>query len=149
MSANHRPRPWQSAWLVIVDSELPLEDPDGLAEGEAPEEEPDDEPVDGDDIEPLLEPDPVAPVLPVPPVLLPEVPVPLLLAQPLVPPPVAPPAAAASAGAKVIIPIKSRVSIFFIQFPPCGRVRESALPRRNQAISTPPKRWLMMSWLAA
>ena len=101
----------QSAWLVILDSELPLEEPDGLADGEEPDEEPD----DGADIDPLLEPEPVAPVLPLPPVLLPELPAPLLepgAPEPLpVPPPVC---AATSAGAKVIIPIKSRVSIFFI-----------------------------------
>jgi len=130
------PAALQSAWLVIFDSELPLEGPDGLADGEEPDEEPDDEPVDGDDIEPLLEPVPVAPVLPVPPVLLPEVPAPLLapasvLAPPLAPPPVAPPAAAANPGAKVIIPIKSRVSIFFIRFLLAVRVRESALPPRS------------------
>jgi hypothetical protein len=117
------PAAWQSAWLVIVDSELPLEEPEGLADGEEPDEEPDD---DGADGEPLLGPEPVAPVLPVPPVLLPEVPVPLLepaapaplLAPPLAPPPAAPPAAATSAGVKVIIPIKSRVSIFFMRCPP-------------------------------
>ena len=105
---------WQSAWLVIVESDEPLPDeplpeeprPDGLADGavDDPEEEPD----DGVDIEPLLEPEPVAPVLPelldpvLPPVVLPPV-----LLPPLV-------CAAASAGTKQTIPIKTRVSIFFI-----------------------------------
>ena len=118
----------QSVWLVIVESELPvpLEEPDGLADGEEPVEpgdegEPDDE---GADIEPLLEPEPVAPVLPLPPVLLPELPAPELPAPLLeppapaplpAPPPAAPPPARTSAGVKVIIPIKSKVSIFFIR----------------------------------
>lgn len=74
----------QSAWLVIVDS-------DGLADGEEPDEEPD----DGADVEPLLEPEPVAPVLPpvpLPPVPLPVPPAPLLEpAAPPVPLPVPPP----------------------------------------------------------
>jgi hypothetical protein len=104
------PAAWQSAWLVIVERALPVpvDDPDGLADGEEPVDdgEPDDE---GADIEPLLEPEPVAPVPPLPPVLLPEPPAPLPA-----PPPAAPPPAATIAGAKVIIPIKSRVSIFFI-----------------------------------
>jgi hypothetical protein len=122
------PAAWQSAWLVIVERALPVpvDDPDGLADGEEPVDdgEPDDE---GADIEPLLEPEPVAPVLPLPPVLLPEPPAPLLepaapaplpAPPPAAPPPAAPPAAATIAGAKVIIPIKSSVSIFFIRVPP-------------------------------
>src|SRR5262249_46574331 len=129
------PAAWQSAWLVIVDSDLPVpvEEPDGLADGEVPVDgEPDDE---GADIEPLLEPEPVAPVLPLPPVLLPELPAPLLepgAPEPLpVPPPAAPPAAATIAGAKVIIPIKSRVSIFFIRIPPCGSSQKHLLPQEE------------------
>ena len=105
----------QSVWLVIFDSELLLEEPEGLADGAEPVEEPVEpgELVDGEDIEPLLEPEPVAPVLPLPPVLLPELPAPLLEPGAPEPLPVAPPAKT-SAGVKVIIPIKSRVSIFFI-----------------------------------
>jgi hypothetical protein len=123
---------WQSAWLVIVESDEPLPDeplpdeprPDGLADGavDDPEEEPD----DGVDIEPLLEPEPVAPVLPelldpvLPPVLLPPV---------LLPPPVC---AAASAGTKQTIPIKTRVSIFFITPSSlCPGQRNSSLPTQG------------------
>jgi hypothetical protein len=109
----------QSAWVVIVDSDAPPGD--GLAEGDEPEEEP-------DDVEPVLEPDPLAPVLPVPPVLPGA---PLEPAAPLLPLPVAPPVcAAASAGAKQIIPIKTRESIFFIRLPP-SMVREVSLPARG------------------
>src|SRR5215470_4297179 len=111
------PAAWQSAWLVIVDSTppVPVDEPDGLADGE--------EPVEGADMEPLLEPEPVAPVLPLLPVPLlePAAPGPLPA-----PPPAAPPPAATIAGANVIIPIKSRVSIFFIRVPPCSRVKRSA-----------------------
>jgi hypothetical protein len=69
----------QSAWLVIVDSDEPVDEPDGLADGDVEEPEPD----GGADIEPLLEPEPVAPVLPLLPVLplapvLPVPPAPLL-----------------------------------------------------------------------
>jgi hypothetical protein len=100
----------QSAWLLIVDSEgeLPLEDPlpvEGLAEGDV--DEPDEGEPDEDGVEPLLEPDPVAP-LPVAPVL--GEPAPLPAPAPLLV------CAAASAGAKQIIPIKTRESIFFIRF---------------------------------
>jgi len=123
------PAALQSVWLVIFDRALPLEESDGLADGEEPDEEPD----DGADIDPLLEPEPVAPGLPLPPLLLPEPPAPLL--EPGAPEPLpvpAPVCAATSAGAKVIIPIKSRVSIFFISIsPPCGSCEASALPRRN------------------
>jgi len=67
----------QSAWFVMVDSDLPVEvlPEDGLAEGDV------DEPVDGVDIEP----EPVAPEPPVDPGVLLEPPAPVL------PPPVAPP----------------------------------------------------------
>src|SRR5215813_10041454 len=126
------PAAWQSAWLVIVDSDLPVpvEEPDGLADGEEPVDgEPDDE---GADIEPLLEPEPVAPVLPLPPVLLPELPAPLLEPGVPEPLPVPPPAAATIAGAKVIIPIKSRVSIFFIRNSSLRFESEtSALPQKE------------------
>jgi hypothetical protein len=115
--------------LVIVESDLlPLDEPrpDGLADGDVDDpEEP--EPVDGVDIEPLLpEPEPVAPVLPEPvdpvlPQVLPPVlppPVAPVLPPPVPPlPPEPPPAwAAASAGAKQTIPIKTMESIFFIAF---------------------------------
>jgi hypothetical protein len=106
----------QSAWLWIVENE-----PVGLAEGDEPEDdvEPslvdDGEPlVDGAD-DPLLE--PVAPVLPVlePPEVEPAAPL-------LLPLPAAPPVwAATSAGAKQIIPIRTKVSIFFIPVPPWVR----------------------------
>src|SRR5260370_1265892 len=80
----------QSAWFVIVDSDLPVEAPpdDGLAEGDV------DGPVDGVDIEP----EPVVPELPGDTGVL-------LAPAPVVPPPVAPPAcAAASARAKTTLP---------------------------------------------
>ena len=73
---------------------------------------------DGAPTDPLLE--PVAPVLPVPPVLEPpevEPAAPLLLPLPAAPPV----CAATSAGARQIIPIKTRVSIFFIPVPPWVR----------------------------
>jgi hypothetical protein len=112
----------------------------GLAEGDAPEDEPppvdDGEPLDdGAPTDPLLE--PVAPVLPVPPVLEPpelEPAAPLLLPLPAAPPV----CAATSAGAKQIIPIKTRVSIFFIPVPPWVRSECFALPRQEVAITGPP-----------
>jgi len=136
------PAAWQSVWLVIVDSALPVpvDEPDGLADGEEPVEdgEPDDE---GADMEPLLEPEPVAPVLPLPPLLLPEPPAPLLepaAPAPLpAPPPAAPPPAATIAGAKVIIPIKSRLSIFFIRVPPCESKRSALLREELSNIRAP------------
>ena len=94
----------QSAWFVIVEN-LSLEGPplDGLADGDVDEPVPD-EPEDGVDIEPEL--DPLVPgllgVLPGPPA--PGVPVPV--------PPA--PWAAATAGARQTIPTKNRESIFFI-----------------------------------
>src|SRR5206468_454309 len=110
----------QSAWLWIVESEgeAPLEDPlpvEGLADGDVDEPDEGEPGDDGVDIEPVLEPDPLAPLPPVAPVLdgpLVEPAAPLLLPVPA-PPPVC---AAARAGAKQIIPIKTRESIFFIRF---------------------------------
>jgi hypothetical protein len=97
----------QSAWFVIVDSDVSLAAPPvvGLADGDVPEDE-------GPEVEPV----PLVPVLPVLPVLpLPEAGAPLEPAAPLLPLPLAPPAcAAARAGAKQTIPIKTRESIFFI-----------------------------------
>ena len=135
---------WQSAWLVIVESDEPLPDeplpdeprPDGLADGDV--DDPEEEPDDGVDIEPLLEPEPVVPVLPeLDPVLPPVLP-PVLL--PVLPPVLLPPlvCAAASAGAKQTIPIKTRVRIFFIRLPPCIRAREIvSADTRWSAISRP------------
>ena len=124
----------QSAWFWIVENEPVV----GLAEGDAPEDEPpvdDGEPLDdGAPTDPL--PEPVAPVLPVPPVLEPpevEPAAPLLLPLPAP----APVCAATSAGAKQIIPIKTRVSIFFIPFLlGCGQ-SGFALPRQEGAITGP------------
>jgi len=124
----------QSAWFWIVENEPVV----GLAEGDAPEDEPpvdDGEPLDdGAPTDPL--PEPVAPVLPVPPVLEPpevEPAAPLLLPLPAP----APVCAATSAGAKQIIPIKTRVSIFFIPFLlGCGQ-SGFALPRQEAAITGP------------
>jgi hypothetical protein len=105
----------------------------GLAEGDVPEDAPPD-----DEGEPLDDPLPelVAPVLPVPPVLEPpelEPAAPLLLPLPAAPPV----CAATSAGARQIIPIKTRVSIFFIPVPPwCGQ-SGFALPRQETAITGP------------
>jgi hypothetical protein len=97
----------QSAWFWIFEKSPVV----GLAEGDEPDD-------DGDEDDPLGE--PVAPVLPVPPVLEPpelEPAAPLLLPLPAAPPV----CAATSAGAKQIIPIKTRVSIFFIPVPPWVR----------------------------
>jgi len=126
----------QSAWLWIVENEPVV----GLAEGDAPEDEPpvdDGEPLDdGAPTDPL--PEPVAPVLPVlePPEVEPAAPLLLPLPAP------APVCAATSAGAKQIIPIKTipiktRVSIFFIPFLlGCGQ-SGFALPGQEVAIAGP------------
>ena len=121
----------QSAWLWIVENEPVV----GLAEGDEPEDDGEPPVDDGESLDdgaptdPLLE--PVAPVLPVPPVLEPpevEPAAPLLL-----PPPAAPPVCAAtSAGAKQIIPIKTRVRIFFIPISSLCGSEGCSLPARSR-----------------
>lgn len=127
----------QSASLVIVESEDPPVV--GLADGDAPEEEP--EP-DGlvEEPAPVLLPPLVLPVLPdgapvEPPVEEPAAPL-------LLPPLDEPPAACARAGTKQIIPIKTRVSIFFIPISSVSAVRAVVLcrPRRDSNIWAPDRR---------
>jgi len=101
----------QSAWFLIVESDVLSALPLGLAEGDV--DDPVDPPVDGADIEPELEPVPLLPEVPELLGWLPEPPAPL---EPL--PLVAPPWAAAITGTKHTMPIKSRDSIFFIWVSP-------------------------------
>jgi len=98
----------QSALLVIVKSDLLSEEPrvDGLADGDVDESD-EEEPDDGVDMEPLLD----EPLLDPDPLLL-------LPGAPDLPPPAPPVCAAASAGTKQTIPIKTTESILFIRFPP-------------------------------